>query len=144
MYYNTTVLLRSFRCEVSTSSAWTKFSFLALFEVRISCDVFDTSNDSGRFRDPLPTISTALLPSRTRRFLMVCDLDFPWILLSVHAARTKTWKLNGPRVVELYSSEMSMGTGEVFCQQEIRGPDSWISVRIYLRLSSAMMDDVVQ
>lgn len=84
------VLLRSFRCEESTSSGWTKFSFLALFEVRISCDVLNTSDDSGRLRDPLPTISTALLPFRTPRFSMVCDLDFPWILLSVHAARTKT------------------------------------------------------
>ncbi len=112
------VLLRSFRREVSTSSGWTEFSFLALFEVRIACDVLDTSNDSGRFRDPLPTISTALLPSKTWRLSMVCDLDFPWILLSVHAARTKTWKLNGPRVVELYSLETSMGTGEMCCQKK--------------------------
>jgi hypothetical protein len=84
--FNYRVLVRSFRGEVSTETTKFSFSFLALFEVRISCDVLDISNDSGRFRDPLPTISTALLPSRTRRFLMVRDLDFPWILLSVHAA----------------------------------------------------------
>ena len=58
----------------------------------------------------------------------------------------KTWKLNGPRVVELYSSEMSMGTGEMFCQKEIRVVQipEYSCARIHLRLSLAMKDGVVQ
>ena len=84
------VLLQSFQCGISTErSGWTKFSFLALFGVQISCNVHDTSIDSGHFQDPLPTISTVLLFSRTQWFSTVCDLFFPFILLFVHAARTK-------------------------------------------------------
>ena len=118
LVYSISVLLRSFRCEVSIGD--TRFSFLAFFALRISCDVLDISNDSGRFRDPLPTISKALLPSRTWWFSAACDLDFPWSFLSVHAARTNTWKLNGPRVVKLYSSAKSIVTGEMFCAKVIR------------------------
>jgi hypothetical protein len=124
----------------------TRFSFLALFEWRISCDVLDRSNDNGRFRDPLPTISTALLPFRTWRFSTACDLDFPLIFLSVHAARTKTWKLNGPRVVELYSSETSMGIGDMLWEKGIRDVETpyYSCVRKHLHLLSATKDEVGQ
>ncbi len=115
------VLLRSLRCEVSTEiSCDTKFSFLALLDLRNSCDVIDISSDSGRLRLPLPMISKALLPWRTQWFLAACNLDSPWSFLSVHDARTNTWKLNGPRVVELYSSATSMETEEVRYAKLIR------------------------
>jgi hypothetical protein len=80
--FNYRVLVRSFRGEVSTET--TKFSFLALFEVRISCDVLDISNDSGRFRDPLPTISTALRKYGTRCVvanISVCYSSYPILVI---------------------------------------------------------------
>src|SRR6266498_332997 len=96
------------------------FSFLAFFDCRTLVEVLDTSSDRGRFRDPFPTISQDLLPSRTRRLFAACDFDLPRIFVSVHAARTNTWKLYGPSEVELNSSETSIGTDEISYTKIIR------------------------